>query len=394
MRSPEESGWSQAWRGPLRAALDHLRDSGARFFEDVAGDLFTDPWAVRDDYGQALEGTPEERLRFLTRRGRKALSGGGKAARRRALLLMEFQRAAISMYASCGWFFDDVAGIESALVIRQAAYALDLWKDLGGRPPAREVTDRLAEARSNIPQAGTGADVYRRVTQHRTTAGHALAAAAMAEVVGAQPAAATHIHVAGFDVDRARPKGMSLTDGQPVVKGKATVTHLRTGETEALVYEARARGPLALQCRVDKETFPLSALPEEAREPIALALLQRLSENAEVTTREAQQALELARSTGSAGDRTDPACVPALAEILSRLLQSHPAEGAGAETLGVITELLDAVPEAARGGAAHAVQEWLWQGLTVLHGRGRTPSAAFRIVAEAAGLLLEPGRPR
>jgi hypothetical protein len=64
MRSPDESGWSQAWRTPLRAALDVLRDRAAALFEDAAGDLFVDPWATRDAYGAVLDASPEERLRF------------------------------------------------------------------------------------------------------------------------------------------------------------------------------------------------------------------------------------------------------------------------------------------------------------------------------------------
>jgi Domain of unknown function (DUF3536)/Glycosyl hydrolase family 57 len=393
MRSPEESGWSQSWRGPLRAALDHVRDKGAAFFEDAAGELFADPWVVRDQYGGALEASPEERMRFVGRRGRRGGRGllrrGSRDWERRGLLLLEMQRAAISMYASCGWFFDDVAGIESALVIRQAAYALDLWKELGGRPPAKEFVDRLAEARSNIPQAGTGADVYRRVTQHRTTAAHALAAAALSEVAGAQPSAATHRDVAGFAIDRPRPKA-----NHTAIKGKATVRHLRTGDTEDLAYEARAQGPLNLVAKVGKHSFALPALPEEAREPIALALLSRLAEAPVVSAREAEQAMELARSAGSAGDRIDPVLVPVFGDILPRLLASQAAESASTEMLAVVTEMLDAVPEGNRGAAAGAIQEWLWQGLTVLRGRSKAPGAAFRLLAEAVGLATDGVRGR
>ena len=293
------------------------------------------------------------------------------------------------MYASCGWFFDDVAGIESALVIRQAAYALDLWKELGGKPPVKEFVDRLAEARSNIPQAGTGADVYRRVSQHRTTAAHALAAAALAEVAGAQPSAATHRDVAGFAIDRPRPKA-----NHTAIKGKATVRHLRTGDTEDLAYEARAQSPLNLVAKVGKQSFALPALPEEAREPIALALLSRLAEAPVVSAREAEQALELARSAGSAGDRIDPVLVPVFGDILPRLLASQAAESASTEMLAVVTEMLDAVPEGNRGAAAGAIQEWLWQGLTVLRGRGKSPGAAFRLLAEAVGLVTDGVRGR
>jgi hypothetical protein len=381
MRSPEESGWTQAWRTPLRAALDRLREGATAFYADVAGDLFTDPDAVRDDFGAVIEAPPDERQRFLARRGRRGLRRGQAGGAPRGLLLMELERACQSMYASCGWFFDDVAGIESALVIRQAAYAMDLWKEIGGRPPLREVVDRLGEARSNIPYAGTGADVFRRVSQHRTTAAHAVAALALSDLAGAAVAATAHATVSGFTVDRARGKA----EAHPTIKGKATARHQRTGEPVELRYEARAKTALQLSCKVGNTEVALPALPEESREPIALALLARLAVAPRVTARDGRQALELARSVGSAGDRIDPAFHQAFASLLPRLLEAQPADEADAESLAVITELFEAVPAPARGEAAKRVQEWVWQGLQHARTRGRPPALGLRTLAQLAG---------
>ena len=74
------------------------------------------------------------------------------------------------MYASCAWFFDDIAGLEASLVIRIGAHALDLMRQAGGTPPVREVLEALAEGKSNLPEAGTGADVFRKVAAHQVTA--------------------------------------------------------------------------------------------------------------------------------------------------------------------------------------------------------------------------------
>ena len=43
------AGWNQKWRGPLRLALDFLRDENLAYFEATRGRLFTDPWQARDD---------------------------------------------------------------------------------------------------------------------------------------------------------------------------------------------------------------------------------------------------------------------------------------------------------------------------------------------------------
>jgi hypothetical protein len=74
------------------------------------------------------------------------------------------------MYASCGWFFDDIAGLEARLVMRQAARALELWGALGGKPPVEEALDLLRAARSNDGSGRTGADVFREVGERRPTA--------------------------------------------------------------------------------------------------------------------------------------------------------------------------------------------------------------------------------
>ncbi len=44
------SGWSQAWRAPLREALDWLRDTLAPQYEERASLFLKDPWAARNDY--------------------------------------------------------------------------------------------------------------------------------------------------------------------------------------------------------------------------------------------------------------------------------------------------------------------------------------------------------
>ncbi|MFW6150924.1 MAG: DUF3536 domain-containing protein, partial [Chloroflexota bacterium] len=43
-------GWKQAWREPLRQALDWLRDEMASGYEEEAGRLLKDPWHARDEY--------------------------------------------------------------------------------------------------------------------------------------------------------------------------------------------------------------------------------------------------------------------------------------------------------------------------------------------------------
>jgi len=160
-------GTQQTWRGPLRAAFDLLRDRGRVYYAAEAGDLLRDPWAARDAaVDLVLDRTPVAAARFLAAHGRPELE---PRERRRALALLEMQRRLLAMYASCGWFFDDVAGLEARLVMRQAARAVELWAALGGRPPVEDALDFLAAAKSNEPAGRNGADVFREVVERRPT---------------------------------------------------------------------------------------------------------------------------------------------------------------------------------------------------------------------------------
>jgi len=175
-------GWNQEWRRPLRAALDVLRDAAIPFFESEAGRLLRDPWAARDDYVRILlSPTEETREAFLADHASSPLTTNDRV---RALRLLEMQHQALLMYTSCGWFFDEISGIESVQVLKYAARALDLWRELGGDPPEARFLEVLGEARSNLPAQGSGADVYRRfAAASRIRPSRAAAHVAMTDVV-------------------------------------------------------------------------------------------------------------------------------------------------------------------------------------------------------------------
>ncbi len=151
--------WNQAWRTPLRQALDELRDEIAPLYEQAAGELFESPWEARDDaIAIVLDPSPASADAFLARHCRGEAPAGERRAQ--ALRLLEMQRHAMFMYTSCGWFFDDLAGIEAVQVLRYAGRAAQLADQLFGSQCERALLRRLAWARSNDPAAGTGRDLY------------------------------------------------------------------------------------------------------------------------------------------------------------------------------------------------------------------------------------------
>ena len=151
-------GWNQAWRTPLRGALDWLRDTLAPLFEEKAGQYLKDPWAARNDYIQVvLDRDPKNVDNFLNRHASRELSGEEKVA---VLTLMGLQRSALLMYTSCGWFFDELSGMETVQVIHYAGRALRLMEDMGGEALETGFLERLEQAKSNLPEYGNGCLIY------------------------------------------------------------------------------------------------------------------------------------------------------------------------------------------------------------------------------------------
>ncbi len=154
-------GWNQKWRAPLREALDWLRDSLAPMGRTASAELLCDADAARNDYiSVILDRSHASKDAFLARQTIRTLS---PEERVRALQLMELERNAQLMYTSCGWFFDDISGIETVQIITYAARVLELAAALF--PETRGVlekgfTDRLAEAKSNDPQWHDGRYIY------------------------------------------------------------------------------------------------------------------------------------------------------------------------------------------------------------------------------------------
>ena len=158
-----KAGWNQLWRAPLRNALDLLRDRTAPLAELVAERLFKDLWAARDAYINVVLDRGEDSIeRFFHEHATHELS---PAERVTAFELLELERHTQLMYTSCGWFFDEVSGIETVQIIAYAGRVLQIAEQLFGEPGKALEAEFLAvlgQAQSNLPEIGNGAEVYRR----------------------------------------------------------------------------------------------------------------------------------------------------------------------------------------------------------------------------------------
>jgi alpha-amylase/alpha-mannosidase (GH57 family) len=157
------SGWNQGWRAPLREALDWLRDNLSPLFEEQAGQYLKDPWAARNDFIRViLDRTPENMDNFLSRHASRDLTDEEKVT---VLKLMGVQRSAMLMYTSCGWFFDELSGIETVQVIHYAGRALNLMKNIAGDSLENNFLERLEQAKSNLPEHGNGRQIYENIVK-------------------------------------------------------------------------------------------------------------------------------------------------------------------------------------------------------------------------------------
>ncbi len=154
-------GWNQEWRGPLRRALDLLRDETAPLAEALSATIFRNLWEARDAY---IEVVMDRSCagKFLLEHSNHDLTPEERIT---ALELMELERHTQLMYTSCGWFFDEISGIETVQIIAYAGRVLQLSAKLFGEPGCaleKQFLDILATAKSNVPDLGDGAEVYRR----------------------------------------------------------------------------------------------------------------------------------------------------------------------------------------------------------------------------------------
>ena len=211
--------WNQEWRGPLREALDGLRDAIAPLFEREGRKIFKDPWAAREEYISVILDRSDASIEgFLGKH-----TGGDlpPEAKIRALQLMEIQRQAMLMYTSCGWFFDELSGIETVQVLQYAGRVVQLSRDVFGDSVEAGFLERLERAKSNVPEHGDGRTLYDRfvkpamVDLHKVGAHYAVSS--LFENYGDRS------RIFCYDVEREDSR-VQTAGGTKLLLGKARVT--------------------------------------------------------------------------------------------------------------------------------------------------------------------------
>ena len=258
---------SQAWRGPLRDGLDQLAAGlHALFALEVTSEGVTDPWTLRDRFGQVLDAPLDQRVALVV-----AVAPGADPVR--VLELLEMEREIMASFTSCAWFFDDLAGLETLNVLRSAARALDLG-GRAARPAEDDFRAVLSSAVSNDPKRGTGAQLWDRDVRPALRA--PWRAAAVAEFRRALGAEDRQARAGAYHVTFDEESGVEIRDGR--------TGRLRRCSTE-LVHAGEGQGPaVRIVARLDggsldaSVTVGMSDLPHPfARDVTALVRARLLS---------------------------------------------------------------------------------------------------------------------
>jgi alpha-amylase/alpha-mannosidase (GH57 family) len=236
-------GWNQGWRAPLRAALDWLRDAVSPAFEQMGEQFLKDPWAARDAYIDIIvERSPERIAAFMNRHATRPLNSAEKV---KVLKLMELQRHAMLMYTSCGWFFDELSGIETVQILEYAGRVVQLADQLFSYSLETDFLKHLEGAVSNIAQHGDGRAVYEKwirpaMLDIKDVGAH-YALSSMFQEVG--EGSSIYAYSATREDYRRFQAG-----GSRLVIGRATLTSEVTRETSSLCFGVLHLGDHSIAC--------------------------------------------------------------------------------------------------------------------------------------------------
>src|SRR5690606_25714909 len=154
------NSWHQQWRGPLREAFDWLRDAVAPMFETEMKKLGADPWATRNAFIELIMDRSEKNVgRFMKEHTGRDLDSNERI---NFMRLLEMQYHCMLMYTSCGWFFDEVTGIETVQDIFYAARAIQLAQSIDGKDYETHFLQLLEKAPSNMKEHDNAANAYRK----------------------------------------------------------------------------------------------------------------------------------------------------------------------------------------------------------------------------------------
>ena len=275
-----DPSWNQKWRAPLRDAFDHLRDTLIPLFESFASKIFTDPWATRDAYIEVILDRSTAHVKsFLAKAAKDELT---PRQEQHGLELLEMQHHTMQMYTSCGWFFDEVSGIETVQLLTYAARAIDLARSACAVDLEESFCAMLRLVPSNLPRWRNAEAIYREVVMpQRIDLRQVAANYVIAVLLGGHPAEEFYCYTLHCE-HRRKSNGHRLH----MVSGRIQLRSKITWEEEDFTFAALHFGDLEVLAGV-RSFAPL--------DPTEEAALQRLMKQGDLQ----EAAVELKRLFGA-----------------------------------------------------------------------------------------------
>jgi len=179
---------------------------------------------------------------FLTRHASSAPSRNGAT---RILTLLEMQRNAMLMYTSCGWFFDELSGIETVQDIKYAGRVLQLADQLFSEPFEPGFLEQLERAKSNIPEHRDGRTIYENFVRpamlDMKDVGAHYALSSLFQDIGEQSS------IYAYSATREDYRSFQV-GGSRLVIGRATVTSEITRISSSLCFGVLHLGDHSIAC--------------------------------------------------------------------------------------------------------------------------------------------------
>lgn len=247
---------TQEWRETLRDALDWLRDKVVTLFEKRMRVFTTHPWDMRNQYiNVVLDRSTKNVDQFINEFSKKTLS---EDERVEVLEMLEMQRHAMLMYTSCGWFFNDISGIETVQVIQYAARVIQLAGKNSEERLEHTFLEKLEKAPGNFEGSENGRIIYEKkikpcIIDLERVAGHFAVSSLYHEVND-------HFTIGAYTIETIEFKAFKAGK-QKLTKGIVSVHSLLTGEYKPYAFvaiqlgEHNILGGVIESCKLtDKET--------------------------------------------------------------------------------------------------------------------------------------------
>ncbi|MBR2281663.1 MAG: DUF3536 domain-containing protein [Spirochaetales bacterium] len=159
-----DDSWNQKWRKPLRKAFNNLENSGRKVIDAKVREILGNDADYRTltlAYADVV--SHSKTVRQFMDEARKT-DGSSLSENEKVVIatLLEAFKNIMFSYTSCGWFFNDLAGIEPRQNISYGVYAAGLLDQYSDRGIQDRLFSDLSKAKGNLAENGTGEDIARK----------------------------------------------------------------------------------------------------------------------------------------------------------------------------------------------------------------------------------------